>query len=260
MSTQPSPYVLIAQADRLYAGCLHAVMVDLHPHVEVLQVASLVEATRVLTDRGFCEFLLCGVRFRDGDVLGWLTEVQTSRRARKVLVVTGRKEPPLLAALRDIRVNGVFDAFEQGIPDLRHAVLRIESNHPFVSPSLSPASAAVDDPGLVLLRRLTIKEQLVFSAVGDGSDDQEAARRLAMTPAAVRSHRKRIHAKLGLSHRGELIRLALTHGFVRVDHGKIVRPTFAHLWARSQRRRKELGADASPTEIGFTPRRQFIGS
>lgn len=68
-------------------------------------------------------------------------------------------------------------------------------------------------PSAELLRNLfelTPTEARAASALAVGDSEREAAQRLGMGLASLRTHRKRIFAKIGITRRGELIRLCAT--------------------------------------------------
>jgi len=67
---------------------------------------------------------------------------------------------------------------------------------------------------------------MVLSVIGDGSDDQQAAERLGLSPYTVNTHRKAIMAKLKLHHKGQLMLHALQHGYIWVSPQRIQYPGF----------------------------------
>lgn len=69
-------------------------------------------------------------------------------------------------------------------------------------------------------------EQMVLSIIGDGSDDQQAAERLRLSPYTVNTHRKAIMAKLKLHHKGQLMLYALQNGYIWVSAQRIHYPGF----------------------------------
>ena len=224
----------MAKADQLYSDCLERAVKRAFPAVKVLRATDL-KSARALSIDNHVDILLTGVGFTDGDALEWLAEIVGSDRVDRIIVVTARKEVRLHLAFRELQLHGLFNAFEEGLPLLVSALTQIWEGRSYRSPSFKNLLVGADDDQLQLLRQMSTKEQLVLSVIGDGSDDQEAANRLEMTAAAVRTHRKRLHAKLGLSHKGELMRLAIRHGFVRVTADKIVRPGFSQLMSRVSR-------------------------
>ena len=227
-------HALVAKADRLYADCLERALKQAFPSIAVQRATDL-KSARARSFATHVDILLTGVGFTDGDALEWLAEVAGSDQVDRIVVVTARKEVRLHMALRELALHGLFNAFEEGLPVLVSALRQIWDGRNYRSQSFKDLLIRADDDSLKLLRQLSTKEQLVLSVIGDGSDDQEAASRLIMTAAAVRTHRKRLHTKLGISHKGELMRLAIKHGFVRVTADEIVRPGFSHLMSRVSR-------------------------
>lgn len=227
--------IVIAKENRFCGECLKRHIESILQNAEVTQVATLTEAHALISDSGQCDLLVCGIGFKDADSLEWLEGVISSRRASRILIVTTRREIRILSVLREMTLDGLFDPVESGLDDLSIALDCAISGGYYLSPSFHALLHSVETSAVELIRNLTPKEQLVMGAIGDGSDDAEAANRLNMSTAAVRSHRKRLHAKLGISHRGELMRIAFTHGFVRVVNGEIVRPGFASLMRKMSR-------------------------
>ena len=81
---------------------------------------------------------------------------------------------------------------------------------------------------------------MVLSIIGDGSDDQQAAERLGISPHTVNTHRKAITAKLKLHHKGQLMLYAVQHGYIWVTGANVYYPGF--------QRRLQAGAKAVPND------------
>jgi len=234
--------IVIVKEDKLYGECLKQIIENTLQNAKVTQVTSLVEAGSLGLDAGWCDLLICGIGFSDGDSLEWLERVVSSRSANRILILTTCREILTLAALREMQINGMFDPINAGLNELSNALDFVISGGYYLSPSFHDLLHPTDSLAVDLTRNLTPKEQLVMTAIGDGSDDAEAAGLLDMSTAAVRSHRKRLHSKLGISHRGQLVRTAFVHGFVRVANNTIVRPGFANLMRRVSRPLREATA------------------
>jgi DNA-binding NarL/FixJ family response regulator len=99
------------------------------------------------------------------------------------------------------------------------------------SPAVARRMRQVAAAPSALFRILTAFEQLVLSVIGDGCDDVEAARRLGLSPSTISTVRRGLHRKLGVQHRGELVRVAAQQGFVRFTPDGVERPGFALLSA-----------------------------
>ena len=117
------------------------------------------------------------------------------------------------------------------------ALRAISSGRRFWSQTIVDHMYRVGSASTALFRLLTAFEQVVLSVIGDGCDNTVAARQLKLSPATVSTVRRELHRKLGVQHRGELIRVAAQHGFVRFTSAGVVRPGFGMMCAAYQARR-----------------------
>jgi hypothetical protein len=68
---------------------------------------------------------------------------------------------------------------------------------------------------------------------------------LGSTSSTISTIRRRLHRKLGLHHKGELVQHAARLGFVRFNREGVVRPGFAQLRAAYDARRPRKRSAAS---------------
>lgn len=234
--------VLILKADRVYAEALRRAVKRVVPAAAIRTVHTIQDAAAALAEAPV-DLLLTGVGMPDGGILDFLSVYLVEpRRVSRVLVVTARRDQRIMAGLNGLPIQGVFDPWTEDQQRLRVALRAVVAGAGYWSPSvleriqrdcLSPAS---------LCRRLSAAEQLVLSILGDGSDDNFAAELLGLKPSAISSVCRSLHRKLGVRHRGELVRFAVQHGFVRLLPGRVVRPGFATMLAAWQDRRKRRQA------------------
>ena len=140
-----------------------------------------------------------------------------------ILVLTSRRDTSTLELLRGVRFDGLYDGDAEGMEHLPAALQQVIQRRLYISPTMV---SLLKRPKNVTLDTLTEKEQMVLSVIGDGSDDQLAAERLALSPHTVNTHRKSIMAKLKLHHKGQLMIYALQHGFIWVTARDIFHPGF----------------------------------
>jgi DNA-binding NarL/FixJ family response regulator len=251
--------VVILEADRLYAEVLRQFTTRAFPRAHITDV-SFAESAALALAAEPADIFVAGISAAmEGDVLDLLwRRAAHSPRDSRTLVVTPRRDYRLLGSLRTLAVDGVFDSATE-IPDqLGSALHTVAQGGRYWSPSIlqhmqRPGAAAM------VFRVLTAFEQIVLSVIGDGSDDNTAARELGVSPATVSTVRRDLHRKLGVQHRGELVRVAAQQGFVRFTSAGTIRPGFAMLTAsyRTRKTRRSTGSqppfeDASTVGIALS--------
>src|SRR5690606_16852777 len=103
--------VVILKADRIYAEALRQYTLHVFPSARVL-VAWSVDAARTLLAAEPVDIFVTGVgASHDSDVLDLIAKGNSrASRPGRVLVVTVRREYRVLAALRGLAIDGVFDS------------------------------------------------------------------------------------------------------------------------------------------------------
>ncbi len=234
------PSVLILKADKLYADALHKSALAVLPHANIRIAATVAGASLALTAAPV-DLLITGIGLSvGGDVFElFANTLGTDAYIRRTLVVTTNRECQQLAALRRLAIPGAFDSATEDLARFKIALRTVMDGRTYWSRSLLElvrhyALQPNSPPHL-----LTAGEQLVLSVVGDGSDDIEAATKLGLSPATISTVRRNLHRKLGVQHRGELIRLAAQSGYVRFTPAGIVRPGFTLLAAACRDRTRK---------------------
>lgn len=246
--------VLILKADRLYAEALRQYTLHVFPAARVL-VAWSVESARTILSTEPVDFFVTGAGATlESDVLDLLAQ-RTTKAAREqhVLVVTVRREYRVLAALRGLAIDGVFDSASERPGEFITALRAISAGGRYWSQSVLDHMQRTGSSSTALFRLLTVFEQVVLSVIGDGCDNTVAARTLKLSPATVSTVRRELHRKLGVQHRGELVRVAAQHGFVRFTAAGVVRPGFGIMCAAYQARRAKRAE--TQTDTAAPPRK-----
>lgn len=187
------------------------------------------------------DLLVTGVESSiQGNVLDFLgTCLGKPRLARRAMVLITHGDFRLLSALRGLAVSGVFDTVNDDPRKFIPALKSIGAGARYWSPSAHQLISEHLTYPDSLFRILTLFEQVVLSVVGDGSDDATAARELNLSPATISTVRRHLHRKLGVQHRGELVRVAAQNGFVWFTPDGVVRPGFGILTASYRARRRK---------------------
>jgi DNA-binding NarL/FixJ family response regulator len=187
------------------------------------------------------DLFITGAHIEDMDGLEHLEPFIDGRLP--ILVVTARHDARTLSLLRELRFNGLFDVQRDGHTDFSTALESVLEGRTYISDSFQPY---LKRPRRITLDELTQTEELVLSAIGDGSDDQEAAELLGVSPYTVNTHRKSIMGKRGIHQKGELVRHAVQMGYVHVTPERVIHPGF-------ERRLLKKRRESQPAKTGDSP-------
>ena len=239
--------VLILKADRLYADTLRHHTERALQSVAVTIVSSAAAARELLAREPVALFITGLGGILEGDALDLIAQCKKPPfQAKRVLIVTLRREYRAFAALRTLPVDGAFDSAAESPGAFIQAVRAVMSGSRFWSTSIARRLRQLTGGPSSLSRMLTDFEQVVLSEIGDGCDDTEAAHRLRLSPSTISTVRRCLHRKLGVQHRGELVRVAAQKGFVRFTPEGVDRPGYALLAAGYHPRENRRGAKSAP--------------
>jgi DNA-binding NarL/FixJ family response regulator len=240
--------VLIVKADRLCAEILRRSVTSAFPEASVALAHRLAGANAALSAESF-DLLISGIAMPDGDMLDLLAAVLgDARRVDRALIVTGRRESHIFESLRALPIDGLLDTASEGLREFDAAVRSVMAGVPYWSPAVRSLLLQCMTP-TAICRRLTPTEQVVFSVLGGGLDDELAAAELGMTASAVHGVRRDLHRKLKIQHRGDLMRVAAQTGFVRFSSECVSHPAFAILLSQCSSRKIPQAAQRVTMEL-----------
>lgn len=232
---------MILKADTLCASVLEYAARRVFPDATFRRETTVKGAVVTLTSEP-ADLLLTGVGLADGDTFDLLAQHPGQRKFGRALVVTGRPEHRILAVLKGLAIHGIFDPMSEGLDQFERAVRLIGEGGYYWSAKVLERLREHVLPAGSMERLLSPTEQLVLAVVGDGSDDSEAAERLNLRPSTIHSVRRELHRKLGVRHKGELVRMAVQHGYVRFTAEGVQRPGFSRLLEACQKARGKSSA------------------
>lgn len=217
--------IVIGQWGRTYAEALQAICLQAFPRAASTPCGTSRELLDTLREEP-ADLLLLALNLPDLDGIDLLQFVASEKLARRVLVVTQRREEHSLLALRDARFDGLLDTLEESVPALVQALRLVAAGGVYVSPAFRRQIIDRNSLG-VLSQKLTAAEIRVFAAIGDGSTNGEAAALLGLRDSTVQTHRRNIMHKLGIPSSAKLVREAIRLGVIRIAaDGRVIRPGF----------------------------------
>jgi DNA-binding NarL/FixJ family response regulator len=214
-------HVVVLKWDRLYGDMIRRQVWDVWPNAVVRVYQRGLDALNAMQEM-MADLFVTGVKIEDMDGLEHLEPfIHTST---PVLIVTSRADFRTFEMLRRVRYDGIYDGRMEGLEHLGPALRQVIQHKLYMSPSLVPHLQAPKRK--ILKDLLTPTQQIVLSVIGDGSSNKQACDRLGMAEQTVKTHRKRIMARLGLHEQGELMLFALRNGFVLVTETGVLYPGF----------------------------------
>jgi len=241
---------LVFKADPLSADALRRLAHWALPTV-VFEIASSTKAAADALAGGAFQLFVTGLEpSLDDDIFELLSRWVGDRATDpRIFVIAAREQSRVLMTLRALSIHGLFDSLNEPPGAFADALQRVAQGGRYWSPSIWERISGNLDLACSPFKSLTLTEQIVLSVIGDGCDDHTASATLGMSPSAISTVRRRLHQKLQVQQRGDLVRLAAQNGFVRFTASGVVRPGFA-LLATAYRNRRFKNATRTTLSAG----------
>jgi two-component system, NarL family, response regulator NreC len=188
-------------------------LLDSEDGVEVIAEASDIEAVTRHVHGRLPHVLVLGLNMPGGSSLEAIGRLRERVPETQIVVMTMEDNPA--SAQRALAAGAVgFLVKDRADGELVQAVRAAAHGEEYVSPSVAVRLEALRQS--LTEDKLTVREIEVLRLIALGHTSVEIARKLHLSPRTVETHRARIHKKLGLSTRAQLVSYALGHGLLRV--------------------------------------------
>ena len=177
------------------------------PGVEVLDAVSA-EAAMAESDRA-PDVVVVDPSHSGGNVEALVNELKQVLDSTAIVVFTGNGGPRLLADALKAGVKG-YVRKDSPPEDLVRAIRAAHSGEFYVDPALS--STIVLEEGD---RTLTARQREILQMLADGMQTDAVARQLGLSTETVRTHTKRILAKLHADTRTQAVAIAIRNGLIQ---------------------------------------------
>ena len=177
------------------------------PGVEVLDAASA--AAAMADAEAPPDVVVVDPSHAGGNVEGLVSELRESVDSSAIVVFTGNGGPRLLADALKAGVKG-YVRKDSPPEDLVRAILAAHSGEFYVDPALS--SSIVLEEGE---RTLTARQSEILQMLADGLQTDAVAKQLGLSTETVRTHTKRILAKLHADTRTQAVAIAIRNGLIQ---------------------------------------------
>lgn len=226
-----SPFrnILVLQSDRVYCDFARATAKTVFPDANVETLHCVDEAASRIRMTSY-DMLVTAVTATGGDVFEFLDScTREPRHISRVVVLTDRHEPQVLATLGAVPMLGAFDVSSEPPEKLMVALRAATGGSAYWSDSLLALRWQSEGLSGYACPHLTPRERLVLSIIGDGCSDLEAANGLGLSAFTIQSVRRSLYRKLSIDNKGSLVRTAAQLGFVLITSAGVVRPGLSRL-------------------------------
>ena len=176
------------------------------PGVEVMDAAS---AAAAAADGPPPDVVIVDPSHAGGNVEALVNELRASLDSSAIVVFTGNGGPRLLADALKAGVKG-YVRKDSPPEDLVRAIRAASTGEFYVDPALS--STIVLEEGD---RTLTSRQREILQMLADGMQTDAVARQLGLSTETVRTHTKRILAKLHADTRTQAVAIAIRNGLIQ---------------------------------------------
>jgi two-component system response regulator NreC len=214
-STDTEIRVVLADDHRDVRRNLRLVLTGEEGIAVVAEAGDLVSAIRHVEGHA-PHVLLLDLRLRDGSRIAGIRRLRAAAPETAIVVVTMEDSPVFAQQAIDAGAVGyVLNQNADG--EISHAVRCAARGEEYVSPRiaarLDALRRAVDIDGL------SPRETEVLRLIALGLTSTEISEKLHLSRRTVDAHRRRIHRKLGLGKRSELVRYAIRANLIGGEEG-----------------------------------------
>ena len=217
--------VVIAKHDRYLADGIRLAVLQVYPSAEIVVCPTVAETWDALREEP-AQLGIFGLNLPDGDGLDLVAGALEHALIGRCLVFTGRRDERVRRILKNLPMCDYFDTNTEKFTTLVPALQALAKGLSFSSRTRAEAGPQEAGTRIPLHQIFSARELEIFSVLGTGVDDHEAATGLSMSASTVKSHRARIMKKLGIQTRAELMRAAVFRGVVRFGANRVIRPGF----------------------------------
>jgi two-component system, NarL family, response regulator NreC len=181
-------------------------LLDREDGMEVVAEAGDISAVMRHVPRHLPHVLVLDLRLPNGSSIATIRRLREQVPDTEIVVLTMEESPAF--AHQALEAGAVaFVIKDQADTELPVAIRRAARGEEYVSPRVAPALAALRDG--TGGNGLSPRETEILRLIALGHTSAEIAQQLTLSRRTVETHRARIHRKLGLDTRAQLVRYAL---------------------------------------------------
>lgn len=188
--------IIILEDHTLFAHGIREIIKNISKEVEVKHYTSTRDLTEKVHSIEHYDLLISDVELKEENALNFIASICTKI---PVLVLSMHLKKTVILKCKKMGIKGYMLKDDSNI---KQAVSRILSGKTYYS---KPVLKILEKPSRSNTPVLTLREEEILRLISAGKKSIEIAEALFISENTVKTHRKNIHAKLGLSSIPELI-------------------------------------------------------
>ncbi len=186
---------------------------------------SLTNKYEIVGHSGDCNELLSNPSFGNADVIivdavlsgpAWsdtMTQLRAKGVTAPILVLSDHENQSAFKAAMNAGARGVLPKWSD-FGEMENAIDAIAKGETYVSPAIGDALAAADEH--CSSEVLSPREHEIFLLLAQGKKNREIGKLLSISTRTVDTHRSNILKKLQMKSNAELVRMAISEGFMSI--------------------------------------------
>lgn len=162
------------------------------------------------------DFVMLDLNLPDRNGIEIVDELLAANPRGRILAVSCENDDLTLWRVLNSGVHGFVDKNHASLEDLAQAISEVADGGVHLPACIQAARQRLRLDPRAFTRILTEHERKVLPLLGCGLTNEDAGKRLQVSPRTVRLHRWQIMAKLDLHSIKELIRYAVSKGFAKL--------------------------------------------
>ena len=163
------------------------------------------------------DVILLDLCLPDGEGLDFAEQIREICRQAKIIALTAHTDEFTIHRAQNLRLHGFVDKNEQPLDVLREAVESVLEGRQFLSNTARRVREEIRYDPVSFSKVLSDREISLLSLLGQGLTNEEIAQRVGLAPTTVKLHRNKIMMRIGVHSTPQLMRYAISKGFVHMN-------------------------------------------
>ena len=200
-----APNIVIIDDHSLFLRGLFRIIKEKYPRSNIRCYESIDECTKNIQDFKNVHLLISDIELPDENIFRFLKQIMLQYEQLPILVITMHKKLSVIRKCKNLNINGYLLKDDDEL--LHKAIKEILLGNTYYSPRVEKLYRLYARQ----LNTLSPREEEVARLIGLGLSNKEISEKLFVSIETIKSHKKNIKIKLGVTEHSDLIQYAHQH-------------------------------------------------